>query len=79
MIQGHSPFRRFKEKVKREEVERRVKEDTEVYSERFSEDAESICRMVGQLGLGRELLPPTAMAARIAAWLRSPPRAFGAP
>ncbi|XP_070256244.1 G protein-coupled receptor kinase 4 isoform X3 [Myotis yumanensis] len=46
MIQGHSPFRRFKEKVKREEVERRVKEDTEEYSPRFSEDAESICRML---------------------------------
>ncbi|XP_028015494.2 G protein-coupled receptor kinase 4 isoform X1 [Eptesicus fuscus] len=46
MIQGHSPFRRFKEKVKREEVERRVKEDTEEYSPRFSEDTESICRML---------------------------------
>nr|KAF6386919.1 G protein-coupled receptor kinase 4 [Myotis myotis] len=46
MIQGHSPFRKFKEKVKREEVERRVKEDTELYSQRFSEDAESICRML---------------------------------
>ncbi|ELK32968.1 G protein-coupled receptor kinase 4 [Myotis davidii] len=46
MIQGHSPFRKFKEKAKREEVERRVKEDTELYSQRFSEDAESICRML---------------------------------
>lgn len=48
MIQGHSPFRKFKEKVKREEIERRVKMDTEVYSAKFSEDARSICRMVGQ-------------------------------
>ncbi|XP_059533031.1 G protein-coupled receptor kinase 4 isoform X6 [Myotis daubentonii] len=46
MIQGHAPFRKCKEKVKREEVERRVKEDTELYSQRFSEDAESICRML---------------------------------
>lgn len=46
MIQGDPPFRRFREKVKREEVERRVKEDKEEYSPRFSEDAESICRML---------------------------------
>lgn len=47
MIQGHSPFRKFKEKVKREEVERRVKKDTEEYSKKFSEDSKSICKMVG--------------------------------
>ncbi|EHB06979.1 G protein-coupled receptor kinase 4 [Heterocephalus glaber] len=47
MIQGHSPFRKPKEKVKREEVERRVRTDPEEYSEKFSEDAKSICRMVG--------------------------------
>ncbi|XP_064344675.1 G protein-coupled receptor kinase 4 isoform X11 [Camelus dromedarius] len=46
MIQGHSPFKKFKEKVKRAEVERRVKEDTEEYSGRFSEDAVSICSML---------------------------------
>ncbi|XP_006153003.1 G protein-coupled receptor kinase 4 isoform X1 [Tupaia chinensis] len=46
MIQGHSPFKKFKEKVKREEVDRRVKMDTEEYSEKFSEDAKSICRML---------------------------------
>ncbi|XP_023494250.2 G protein-coupled receptor kinase 4 isoform X4 [Equus caballus] len=45
MIQGHSPFRKFKEKVKRDEVERRATKDTEEYSEKFSEDAKSICRM----------------------------------
>ncbi|XP_016051295.1 PREDICTED: G protein-coupled receptor kinase 4 isoform X2 [Miniopterus natalensis] len=37
---------KFKEKVKREEVERRVKEDPEEYSKKFSEDAKSICRML---------------------------------
>ncbi|XP_008053967.2 G protein-coupled receptor kinase 4 [Carlito syrichta] len=46
MIQGHSPFRKFKEKVSREEVDRRIKKDTEEYSEKFSEDAKSICRML---------------------------------
>ncbi|KAM5283816.1 G protein-coupled receptor kinase 4 isoform 8-T8 [Hipposideros larvatus] len=46
MIQGHSPFRKFKEKIRREQVERRVKEDSEDYSGKFSEDAESICRML---------------------------------
>lgn len=54
MIQGQSPFRKRKEKVKREEVDRRVKEDEEEYSEKFSEDAKSICRMVsadGKLGI----------------------------
>ncbi|XP_068399639.1 G protein-coupled receptor kinase 4 isoform X7 [Eschrichtius robustus] len=46
MIQGHSPFRKFKEKVSREEAERRVKEETERYSEKFSEDAKSICSLL---------------------------------
>nr|XP_058922025.1 G protein-coupled receptor kinase 4 isoform X1 [Kogia breviceps] len=46
MIQGHSPFRKFKEKVNREEVERRVKKETERYSEKFSEDAKSICSLL---------------------------------
>ncbi|KAM9331490.1 G protein-coupled receptor kinase 4 [Gastrophryne carolinensis] len=46
MIQGQSPFRKRKEKVKRDEVDRRVREDEEEYSEKFSEDAKSICRML---------------------------------
>ncbi|XP_057402358.1 G protein-coupled receptor kinase 4 isoform X6 [Balaenoptera acutorostrata] len=46
MIQGHSPFRKFKEKVNREEAERRVKEETERYSQKFSEDAKSICSLL---------------------------------
>ncbi|XP_030891270.1 G protein-coupled receptor kinase 4 isoform X2 [Leptonychotes weddellii] len=46
MIEGHSPFRKFKEKVKREEVDQRVRKDTEQYSEKFSEDAKSLCKML---------------------------------
>ncbi|XP_073898828.1 G protein-coupled receptor kinase 4 isoform X4 [Castor canadensis] len=46
MIQGHSPFRKLKEKVKREEIDRRVKEVTEEYSKKFSMDAKSICQML---------------------------------
>ena len=36
MIEGRAPFRAMKEKVKHEEVDRRVKESTEEYSDRFS-------------------------------------------
>nr|XP_011715808.1 G protein-coupled receptor kinase 5 isoform X5 [Macaca nemestrina]XP_011715817.1 G protein-coupled receptor kinase 5 isoform X5 [Macaca nemestrina] len=46
MIEGQSPFRGRKEKVKREEVDRRVLETEEVYSRKFSEEAESICKML---------------------------------
>uniref|UniRef100_A0A452J503 G protein-coupled receptor kinase n=1 Tax=Gopherus agassizii TaxID=38772 RepID=A0A452J503_9SAUR len=46
MIQGQSPFRKRKEKVKLNEIDRRVKEDQEVYSHKFSEEAKSICRML---------------------------------
>lgn len=46
MIAGQSPFRGRKEKVKREEVDRRVLEMEEVYSHKFSEEAKSICKMV---------------------------------
>lgn len=44
MIEGQAPFRARKEKVKREEVERRVKEDQEKYSSKFSDDAKAICQ-----------------------------------
>ncbi|CAG2164227.1 unnamed protein product [Oppiella nova] len=44
MIEGQAPFRGRKEKVKREEVERRVKDETEKYSNKFSEDAKAICQ-----------------------------------
>uniref|UniRef100_A0A8C5NY31 G protein-coupled receptor kinase n=1 Tax=Jaculus jaculus TaxID=51337 RepID=A0A8C5NY31_JACJA len=46
MIEGHSPFKKLKEKINREEVEKRVKKDAEEYSEKFSEDTKSICRML---------------------------------
>ncbi|XP_005999275.1 G protein-coupled receptor kinase 5 [Latimeria chalumnae] len=46
MIAGQSPFRGRKEKVKREEVDRRVLEAEEVYSDKFSEEAKSICKML---------------------------------
>ena len=46
MIEGRAPFRVRKEKVKRDEVDRRVKEDTEVYTSKFSDDAKQCCRQV---------------------------------
>uniref|UniRef100_H3D3C5 G protein-coupled receptor kinase n=1 Tax=Tetraodon nigroviridis TaxID=99883 RepID=H3D3C5_TETNG len=46
MIQGQSPFRKRKERVKREEVDRRVREDHEEYSDKFSEEAKDICRQL---------------------------------
>lgn len=47
MIEGQSPFQQRKKKIKREEVERLVKEVEEEYSSKFSEDAKSLCKMVG--------------------------------
>ncbi|XP_022665244.1 G protein-coupled receptor kinase 5-like isoform X3 [Varroa destructor] len=44
MIEGQAPFRARKEKVKREEVERRVREERERYSSKFGEDARAICQ-----------------------------------
>uniref|UniRef100_A0A158R557 G protein-coupled receptor kinase n=1 Tax=Syphacia muris TaxID=451379 RepID=A0A158R557_9BILA len=44
MIEGKAPFRQRKEKVKREEVERRVRDEQERYSEKFSEAARTLCR-----------------------------------
>uniref|UniRef100_A0A8C9SQG6 G protein-coupled receptor kinase n=1 Tax=Scleropages formosus TaxID=113540 RepID=A0A8C9SQG6_SCLFO len=46
MTAGRSPFRARKERVKREEVEKRVQEEQEEYSDRFTEDAKAICRML---------------------------------
>jgi len=46
MIQGKAPFRARKEKVKRDEVERRVKEDEEEYTEKFCEDSKAMCRIL---------------------------------
>jgi len=46
MLEGAAPFRARKEKVKREEVDRRVKENAERYSTRFSEEAKLLCQAV---------------------------------
>lgn len=47
MIEGQSPFQQRKKKIKREEVEQLVREVQESYSDKFSEDAKSLCRQVG--------------------------------
>ncbi|CAF0926250.1 unnamed protein product [Brachionus calyciflorus] len=58
MIEGQSPFRFRKEKVKREEVDRRVKETNEVYSSKFSPLVKDFCSKlldknpVSRLGCG---------------------------
>ena len=49
MIAGQAPFRKRKERVKREEVDRRVREDQEEYNEKFGDDAQSFCKAVSQL------------------------------
>ncbi|XP_063051409.1 G protein-coupled receptor kinase 5 isoform X2 [Engraulis encrasicolus] len=46
MTAGRSPFRARKERVKREEVEKRVLEEEEEYSDKFTEDTKAICRML---------------------------------
>ncbi|XP_055848139.1 G protein-coupled receptor kinase 2 isoform X1 [Episyrphus balteatus] len=46
MIEGQAPFRMRKEKVKREEVDRRVKEDPEKYSTKFNDEAKSLCQQL---------------------------------
>uniref|UniRef100_A0A8B9HWK1 G protein-coupled receptor kinase n=1 Tax=Astyanax mexicanus TaxID=7994 RepID=A0A8B9HWK1_ASTMX len=46
MIEGQSPFQQRKKKIKREEVERLVKDVEEEYSSKFSEDAKSLCKML---------------------------------
>lgn len=46
MIEGQAPFRARKEKVKREEVDRRVKGEPEKYSNKFSEDAKGLCQQL---------------------------------
>jgi len=43
MIEGRAPFRARKEKVKREEVDRRVKEVEETYSDKFSPSSRALC------------------------------------
>lgn len=46
MIEGNPPFRKRKEKVKREEVDRRVRDDAEIYSSKFSPLVKDLCSKV---------------------------------
>lgn len=57
MSEGQSPFRARKERVKREEVEKRVQEDQEQYSDKFSEDAKAICKAVSEKRKGFLSIP----------------------
>lgn len=58
MIEGQSPFQQRKKKIKREEVERLVKEVQEEYSEKFSPCARSLCTMVRPWSSVPSLPPP---------------------
>jgi len=56
LISGQGPFRQRREKVKREEVDRRVKEDSPKFSEKFSDQPEAvdICeRLLSKTPVGR--------------------------
>jgi G protein-coupled receptor kinase len=55
MIEGRAPFRARKEKVKREEVDRRVKDSTEEYSDRFSPASRSLCEGLLQKSVSNRL------------------------
>jgi len=55
MIEGRAPFRARKEKVKREEVDRRVKDSTEEYSDRFSSSSRSLCEGLLQKSVSSRL------------------------
>ncbi|KAH8878047.1 G protein-coupled receptor kinase 5 [Schistosoma japonicum] len=48
MIMGHAPFRRRKERVRREEVDRRVCEDMEEYNSKFSDNSKRFCQSLLQ-------------------------------
>ena len=47
MIHGECPYRRRKERVSRDTVEKRVKEDVPKFSDKFTEDAKLFCLQVG--------------------------------
>lgn len=55
MIEGRAPFRARKEKVKREEVDRRVKDSVEDYSDRFSPASRSLCEGLLQKSVSNRL------------------------
>ena len=46
MIEGRSPFRHRKEKVKREEIDKRVRDTKETYSNKFSVVVREFCSAV---------------------------------
>jgi G protein-coupled receptor kinase len=46
MIEGQSPFRHRKEKVKRDEIDKRVREQRETYSSKFSPFVRDLCSSV---------------------------------
>ncbi|VDN16191.1 unnamed protein product [Dibothriocephalus latus] len=46
MIMGQPPFRKRRERVKREEVDRRVCEDAEEYNFKFSETSKDFCKLM---------------------------------
>ena len=46
MIEGHGPWRRRRERVKREDVEHRVLYEQETYSNKFSESSRTLCNAV---------------------------------
>uniref|UniRef100_A0A3Q0KKL4 G protein-coupled receptor kinase n=1 Tax=Schistosoma mansoni TaxID=6183 RepID=A0A3Q0KKL4_SCHMA len=48
MIMGQAPFRRRKERIRREEVDRRVCEDTEEYNYKFSDNSKKFCQSLLQ-------------------------------
>ena len=60
MIQGSSPFQQRKKRMKREEVEKLVTEQSEEYSSKFSHQSMSLCQMVrcgGSLSLSLSRSP----------------------
>jgi G protein-coupled receptor kinase len=46
MIEGHSPFRKNKERAKRPEIEKRILETKECYSEKFTPKCRELCEAV---------------------------------
>ena len=49
MIHGECPFRKRKERVSREKVEKRVREEMPPYSDKFCREGKSICNMVSAM------------------------------
>ena len=44
MIDGTRPFYSRREKITRSEIDRRVLENSEAYSDKFSEEAKDMCK-----------------------------------